>query len=133
MSLIQKFAIIASILVGPLMFCWEEAQAADNSKTPAKVDVITICYAAADLCFRTCQLAAGSGNANCDQGCERSLAIVEVGGVPETSLALGIGQSTVKTHLGHLYAKTGTHRQSDLVKLVAGFSNPLRHKSDHSQ
>ena len=74
MSLIQKFAIIASILVGPLMFCWEEAQAADNSKTPAKVDVITICYAAADLCFRTCQLAAGSGNANCDQGCERSLA-----------------------------------------------------------
>ena len=45
MSLIQKFAIIASILVGPLMFCWEEAQAADNSKTPAKVDVITICYA----------------------------------------------------------------------------------------
>lgn len=61
------------------------------------------------------------------------LAIVEVGGIPETSLALGIGQSTVKTHLGHLYAKTGTHRQADLVKLVAGFSNPLRHKSDSSQ
>jgi hypothetical protein len=33
--------------------------------------------------------------------------------------------STVKTHLGHLYAKTGTSRQADLVKLVAGFANPL--------
>ena len=54
------------------------------------------------------------------------LAIVEVGGVPEVALALGIAETTVKTHLGHLFAKTGTGRQADLVKLVAGFSNPLR-------
>ena len=53
------------------------------------------------------------------------LAIVEVGGVPDVAIALGIAETTVKTHLGHLYAKTGTHRQVDLVKLVAGFSNPL--------
>ena len=53
------------------------------------------------------------------------LAIVEVGGVPEVAMALGIAETTVKTHLSHLYAKTGTHRQVDLVKLVAGFSSPL--------
>jgi DNA-binding CsgD family transcriptional regulator len=54
------------------------------------------------------------------------LAIVEVGGVPEVAEALGIAESTVKTHLGRLYQKTGAGRQADLVKLVAGFSNPLQ-------
>ncbi len=53
------------------------------------------------------------------------LAIVEVGGVPEVAEALGIGEATVKTHLHRLFAKTETTRQADLVKLVAGFSNPL--------
>jgi DNA-binding CsgD family transcriptional regulator/PAS domain-containing protein len=53
------------------------------------------------------------------------LAIVEVGGVPEVAEALGIGETTVKTHLGRLYDKTGAHRQADLVKLVAGYSSPL--------
>jgi DNA-binding CsgD family transcriptional regulator/PAS domain-containing protein len=53
------------------------------------------------------------------------LAIVEVGGVPEVAEALGIAESTVKTHLGRLYGKTGTHRQADLVKLVAAYSDPL--------
>jgi len=53
------------------------------------------------------------------------LAIVEVGGVPEDAEALGIADTTVKTHLGRLYEKTGAGRQADLVKLVAGFSNPL--------
>jgi DNA-binding CsgD family transcriptional regulator len=53
------------------------------------------------------------------------LAIVEIGGVPETAEALGIGDATVKTHLGRLFDKTGAKRQADLVKLVAGFSNPL--------
>jgi DNA-binding CsgD family transcriptional regulator len=53
------------------------------------------------------------------------LAIVEVGGVPEVAEALGIAESTVKTHLGNLYQKTGAGRQADLVKIVAGFSRPL--------
>jgi DNA-binding CsgD family transcriptional regulator len=53
------------------------------------------------------------------------LGIVEVGGVSETAVALGITEATVKTHLHHLFAKTGTSRQAELVKLVAGFSNPL--------
>jgi len=53
------------------------------------------------------------------------LAIVEVGGAPEVADALGIAVGTVKTHLHHLYQKTGTARQADLVKLVAGFASPL--------
>jgi DNA-binding CsgD family transcriptional regulator len=39
--------------------------------------------------------------------------------------ALGIAESTVKTHLMRLFAKTGTNRQVDLVKLVATYINPL--------
>ena len=53
------------------------------------------------------------------------LAIVEVGGVPEVSKALGIAETTVKTHLGRIYQKTGSGRQADLVKLVAGFCSQL--------
>jgi DNA-binding CsgD family transcriptional regulator/PAS domain-containing protein len=53
------------------------------------------------------------------------LAIVDVGGVPEVAEALGVAESTVKTHLGRLYCKTGAGRQADLVKLVASFSSPL--------
>ena len=44
------------------------------------------------------------------------LAIVEVGGVPEVAVALGVAESTVKTHLGRLFQKTGVTRQADLVK-----------------
>ncbi len=51
--------------------------------------------------------------------------IVEVGGVPETAESLGVAESTVKTHLHRVFAKTGASRQADLVKLAAGFSNPL--------
>jgi DNA-binding CsgD family transcriptional regulator len=53
------------------------------------------------------------------------LAIVEMGGVPEVSEALGVAESTVKTHLRSLFGKTGTSRQADLVKLFAGFSSQL--------
>jgi DNA-binding CsgD family transcriptional regulator len=53
------------------------------------------------------------------------LATVEVGGVPEIAEALGIADTTVRTHLGNLFEKTGTGRQADLVKIVAGFSTPL--------
>ncbi|MBR0788608.1 helix-turn-helix transcriptional regulator [Bradyrhizobium manausense] len=55
------------------------------------------------------------------------LSIVEVGGVPETANALGIAETTVKTHLHRVFAKTGVSRQADLVKLAAGFSDPLVH------
>ena len=53
------------------------------------------------------------------------LAIVDVGGVPEVAAALGVAVTTVKTHLGRLFEKTGATRQADLVKLVAGYTTPL--------
>jgi DNA-binding CsgD family transcriptional regulator len=53
------------------------------------------------------------------------LAIVDVGGVPEAAAVLGMAETTVKTHLYRLFDKVGVSRQADLVKLVAGFANPL--------
>jgi DNA-binding CsgD family transcriptional regulator len=53
------------------------------------------------------------------------LAIVNIGGIPEVAIALGVADSTVKTHVGRLFDKTGAGRQADLVKVVAGFSTPL--------
>jgi DNA-binding CsgD family transcriptional regulator/PAS domain-containing protein len=52
-------------------------------------------------------------------------AIVQVGGVLETADALGIAEATVKSHLHKVFAKTGTARQADLVRLAAGFASPL--------
>ena len=46
--------------------------------------------------------------------------IVEVGGVPEVAPVLGISESTVKTHLQRLFAKTGTSRQADLRQAGCG-------------
>jgi DNA-binding CsgD family transcriptional regulator len=48
-----------------------------------------------------------------------------VGGVPEIAPVLGISETTVKTHLQHVFEKTGTQRQADLVKLVAGYMSSL--------
>jgi len=52
-------------------------------------------------------------------------ALSEIGGVPSVATALGISESTVKTHLHHLFNKTGTNRQVDLVKLLATHASPL--------
>jgi DNA-binding CsgD family transcriptional regulator len=53
------------------------------------------------------------------------IAIADIGGVPQAAPALGISETTVKTHLRRLYEKTGTRRQADLVKLLAAFMSPL--------
>jgi hypothetical protein len=57
--------------------------------------------------------------------CASLFAIIEVGGVSEVAEVLGIGEGTVKTHLHHLFEKTGASRQAELVKLVAGYANVL--------
>jgi DNA-binding CsgD family transcriptional regulator len=51
--------------------------------------------------------------------------LIEVGGVPKVAPVLGVSETTVKTHLAHIFTKTGTQRQVDLVKLVASYMNPL--------
>ncbi|MGQ3277300.1 MAG: LuxR C-terminal-related transcriptional regulator [Shinella sp.] len=43
----------------------------------------------------------------------------------KSALSLGISESTLKTHLRRIFAKTGTARQADLVKLVANIGTPL--------
>jgi DNA-binding CsgD family transcriptional regulator len=53
------------------------------------------------------------------------LAIVELGGVPAVSSLLGLSETTVKSYLRNVFQKTGTNRQADLVKIVAGFANPF--------
>ena len=55
----------------------------------------------------------------------RGITLLFLGGVSEVAAMLGIARTTVKMHLRHLFAKTDSHRQADLVKLVAGFSSPL--------
>jgi DNA-binding CsgD family transcriptional regulator len=60
------------------------------------------------------------------------LAIVEANSVAGAAEALGLGEATIKTHLYHVFSKTGTSNQADLVKLVASFAIPLRqHIKNH--
>jgi DNA-binding CsgD family transcriptional regulator len=47
-------------------------------------------------------------------------AVLKAKGVKAMAEMLGVSQATVKTHLHNLFRKTGTNRQSDLVKLLAG-------------
>jgi DNA-binding CsgD family transcriptional regulator len=48
--------------------------------------------------------------------------VVEIGGVPAVAMREGISPRTVKAHLHSVFAKTGTDRQADLVKLLASYS-----------
>ncbi len=50
------------------------------------------------------------------------LAIAEHDGAPQAAAALGISEETMKTHLRHVFQKTGRRRQIDLVKLLAEFA-----------
>jgi hypothetical protein len=52
--------------------------------------------------------------------------IVHIGGGPAVAQMLGISETTVRTHLKHIFQKTKTNRQADLVKLVAAFESPLQ-------
>lgn len=45
--------------------------------------------------------------------------------VAETSDALAIGQSTVRTHLVHLFDKTGVRRQAELIHLATSLAVPV--------
>lgn len=48
-------------------------------------------------------------------------AVMEAGSIPEQATRLGISRATLKTHLNHLYSKTGARRQVDLVRLMTGY------------
>jgi DNA-binding CsgD family transcriptional regulator len=46
----------------------------------------------------------------------------------ETADHLGVSVNTIKTHLQKIFAKTGTARQADLVRLIARSTAPLKAK-----
>ncbi len=52
-------------------------------------------------------------------------ALMAMGNVPHAAMLLGVSPSTVKTNLAGIFAKTGTARQSDLIKLVASHASPV--------
>jgi DNA-binding CsgD family transcriptional regulator len=47
-----------------------------------------------------------------------ALAVVEAGGLARAASSLGISRSTARTHLQHVFQKTGVHRQAELVRLL---------------
>jgi DNA-binding CsgD family transcriptional regulator len=46
-------------------------------------------------------------------------------GMREAAEVLGIAEATAKTHLQHIFSKTGTSRQTDLMLLFARSAPPL--------
>ena len=50
----------------------------------------------------------------------------------ETADALFISVATVKTHLRHIYEKTGVRNRAELARVMGGTGNGLRGRSDNS-
>jgi DNA-binding CsgD family transcriptional regulator len=56
----------------------------------------------------------------------RTLAALVAGqSVKEASEHLGLAEATLRSHLHRLFEKTGTSRQPDLIRLVAGYAGPV--------
>jgi len=45
--------------------------------------------------------------------------------VKQLSKLVGVSESTTKTHLQHIFAKTGTHKQSELIELLVSSTPPV--------
>jgi DNA-binding CsgD family transcriptional regulator/PAS domain-containing protein len=56
------------------------------------------------------------------------MVMAEGNGISETADILGLSNATVKSHLQHMFAKTGTSRQSDLMQLVIRSLAPINKK-----
>lgn len=50
-------------------------------------------------------------------------AMLRLTGVNAIADALGIAGSTVRTHLKHIFRKSGTHTQAELIRMIAGLSS----------
>ncbi len=46
-------------------------------------------------------------------------------GVKEAAESLGISESTAKTHLKHIYSKTGASKQTELIRLFMSATPPV--------
>jgi len=45
--------------------------------------------------------------------------------VKEAAEVLGIGENTAKTHLQHIHSKTGTSKQTELIRLFMSATPPV--------
>ena len=54
------------------------------------------------------------------------LALAQGLGAKEAADMLGISEPTVRTHLKHIFSKTDTPRQSDLLRLLQNSTPPVR-------
>jgi DNA-binding CsgD family transcriptional regulator len=52
-------------------------------------------------------------------------ALMETGGVEDIAASLELSAATVRTHLRHIFEKTGVRRQADLVKLITSQPAPI--------
>lgn len=57
------------------------------------------------------------------------VALAQGMGGKEAADMLGIGEPTVRTHLQHIFSKTGTTRQADLLRLLQNASPPIQRKA----
>lgn len=55
-----------------------------------------------------------------------ALMVLHGGGVKDIAGRLSLSPATVKTHLQHIFDKTDTHRQADLVRLLLGLRSLCR-------
>ena len=46
--------------------------------------------------------------------------------VKEAAEMLGIGENTAKTHLQHIHSKTGTSKQTELIRLFMSSTPPVK-------
>ena len=46
--------------------------------------------------------------------------------VKEAAEVLGVGETTAKTHLQHIYGKTGTSKQTELIHLFMSYTPPVK-------
>jgi DNA-binding CsgD family transcriptional regulator len=51
--------------------------------------------------------------------------LVSADGVSAAAQRLGISRATVRTQLIHIFQKTGTHRQAELVRLIVTWTEPF--------
>jgi DNA-binding CsgD family transcriptional regulator len=59
-------------------------------------------------------------------------ALMETGGVNDIASSLELSAATVRTHLRHIFEKTGVRRQADLVKLITSYPAPILGKPPRS-
>lgn len=52
------------------------------------------------------------------------IGIVQFGGVPEVAQMFGLAQTTVRSHLQHIFDKTGVRDQRDLIRIAMTYLSP---------